>query len=202
MEYKCPYSDTLVNARFACTLATSVVRRGGPEVACASATAHAHCDTLFQHMKQAALPAFGVEDNLLRPPSEPMDGRGRAPSGTGAGESMDGRGRAPSGTGAGESMDGRGRAPSGTGAGMAEVREMQEQFPVNMPHSVLIKIQHGGLLGLQRIMDGAPTVDQTIANINDLVERAHHHYGDYATIPYSEFVQDMTAYKLRRRGAG
>ena len=186
MEYKCPYSDTLVSARFACTLATSVVRRGGPEVACASATAHAHCDTLFQHMKQAALPAFGVEDNLLRPPSEPMDGRGRALSGTGAGEPM----------------DGRGRALSGTGAGMAEVLEMQEQFPVNMPHSVLIKIQHGGLLGLQRIMDGAPTVDQTIANINDLVERAHHHYGDYATIPYSEFVQDMTAYKLRRRGAG
>ena len=170
MEYKCPYSDTLVSARFACTLATSVVRRGGPEVACASTTAHARCDTLFQHMKQAALPAFGVEDDLLRLPSEPMDGRGRA--------------------------------LSGTGAGMMEVREMQEQFPVNMPHSVLIKIQHGGLLGLQRIMDGAPAVGQTVANINDLVERAYHHYGDYATLPYSELVQDMTAYKLRRRGAG
>lgn len=137
MEYKCPYSDTLISAQFACTLATPVVRRGGPEVACASATAHAHCDTLFQHMKQAALPAFGVEDDLL-----------------------------------------------------------------SMPHSVLIKIQHGGLLGLQRIMDDAPAVGQTVMNINELVERAQGHYGDYATLPYSAFVQDMTAYKLRRRGTG
>ena len=170
MEYKCPYSDTLVSAQFACVLATAVVRRGGPEVACAAATAHARCGALFQHMKRAALPAFGVEDDLLRPPGEPMDGRGRA--------------------------------PSGTGAGMAEVLEMQEQFPVSMPHSVLIKIQHGGLLGLQRLMNDAPAVGQTVANINDLVERAQRHYGDYAAIPYSEFVPDMTAYKLRRRGAG
>ena len=46
------------------------------------------------------------------------------------GEPMDGRGRALSGTGAGESMDGRGRALSGTGAGMAQVLETQEQFPM------------------------------------------------------------------------
>lgn len=137
MEYKCAYSNTLVSTQFACVLATAVVRRGGPEVACAAATAHARCGDLFQRMKQAALPAFGVEDDLL-----------------------------------------------------------------SMPHSVVVKIQHGGLLGLQRVMDNAPAVGQTVANINDLIERAQHRYGDYAAIPYSELVQDMTAYKLKRRGAG
>ena len=50
-----------------------------------------------------------------RPPSESMDGRGRALSGTGADESMDGRGRALSGTGA--EMAG-GRATQGTVAEM------------------------------------------------------------------------------------
>ena len=135
-EYKCPYSDTLVSTQFACVLATPVVRRGGAEVACATAAAHARCGALFQHMKQAALPAFGVQDDLL-----------------------------------------------------------------SMPHSVLIKIQHGGLLGLQRVMDNASAVGQTVTNIHDLVERAQHRYGDHASLPYSEFVQDITAYKLRRRGA-
>lgn len=167
MEYKCPYSSTLVSTQFSCMLATQVVRRGGPEMACASSTAHTHCSTLFQHMQQAALPAFGVENAISPPPSEPMEGRGRT--------------------------------LSGTGIGMGPI---QEQFPINMPHSVLIKIQHGGLLGLQRIMDETTAAGQTVANINDLVERARHRYGDYAAIPYSALVPDIITYKLKRRGAG
>ena len=63
-----------------------MTRRGGPDVVCASDEAHQQCENLFQRMKQVALPAFGVEDDLL-----------------------------------------------------------------SMPHSVLVKIQFGGLLGLQRL---------------------------------------------------
>lgn len=117
-------------------MAKTVVRRGGPEVACTSEIGHARCESLFQQMKQAALPVFGVEDDLL-----------------------------------------------------------------SMPHSVLIKIQHGGLLGLQRIMNEAPVAASTVADINALCERAAGRYQDVASIPYQTFVQDMTAYKLKRRGA-
>ena len=85
-EYKCAFSNTLVTGQFGCEKAEQVTRRGGPDVVCSSDKAHQQCEKLFQRMKQAALPAFGVEDDLL-----------------------------------------------------------------SMPHSVLVKIQFGGLLGLQRL---------------------------------------------------
>ena len=135
-EHKCPYSGTLVSGQFACAMAKTVVRRGGAEVECTLEAGHARCTALFQQMKQAALPVFGVEDDLL-----------------------------------------------------------------SMPHSVLIKIQHGGLLGLQRIMGEAPAEASTVADINALCERAVLRFQDAASIPYQTFVQDMTTYKLKRRGA-
>lgn len=135
-EHKCPYSGTLVSELFACTQAKTVVRRGGPEVECISDSGHTRCVSLFQHMKRAALPAFGVEDDLL-----------------------------------------------------------------TMPHSVLIKIQHGGLLGLQRILGEVAGEASTVADINGLCESAVQRYRDVESIPYPTFVQDMTNYKLRRRGA-
>jgi hypothetical protein len=72
---------------------------------------------------------------------------------------------------------------------------------LSMPHSVLIKIQHGGLLGLQRIMGEAPAEASTVADINALCERAVLRFQGAASIPYQTFVQDMTTYKLKRRGA-
>ncbi len=136
VEHKCPYSGTLVSEQFACTMAKTVVRRGGPEVECTSEPGHARCVSLFQHMKQAALPVFGVEDDLL-----------------------------------------------------------------TMPHSVLIKIQHGGLLGLQRILGEVPGEASTVADINALCDSAVRRYMNVASIPCQTFAQDMTNYKLRRRGA-
>lgn len=135
-EHKCPYSGTLVSEQFACTQAKTVVRRGGSEVECLSASGHTRCVALFQRMKRAALPAFGVEDDLL-----------------------------------------------------------------TMPHSVLIKIQHGGLLGLQRILGEVAGEVSTVTDINGLCDSALQRYADVESIPYQTFVQDMTNYKLRRRGA-
>ena len=135
-ERKCPYSGTLVSEHFACVMARTVVRRGGPEVACTSEPGHQRCTSLFEHMKQAALPEFGVEDDLL-----------------------------------------------------------------TMPHSVLIKIQHGGLLGLQRILGETTGEASSVADINGLCERAVARFHTVADIPCGAFVQDMTAYKLKRRGA-
>jgi hypothetical protein len=135
VEHKCPYSGTLVSEHFACAMARTVVRRGGPEVACTSETGHKRCASLFQQMKQVALPVFGVEDDLL-----------------------------------------------------------------TMPHSVLIKIQHGGLLGLQRIMGEASGEASAVADIHGLCARAVARYQEVVGIPCDTFVQDMTAYKLKRRG--
>lgn len=132
-EYKCAFSNTLITNQFGCEKAEQVTRRGGPDIACTSGTAHQHCEKLFQQMKAAALPAFGVEDDLL-----------------------------------------------------------------SMPHSVLVKIQHGGLLGLQRLLDGAAGSGD-VKNIHALVDQTLGKYNNLDAVPYPALVQDMTSYKLRRR---
>jgi hypothetical protein len=133
-SHKCAFSATQITGQFACAKGQQVTRRGGPDVACTSEGAHQQCARLFQRMKEVALPAFGVEDDLL-----------------------------------------------------------------SMPHSVLIKIQFGGLLGLQRLLDGSVAVAAEVKNINDLIGRALEQYGDLEAIPCTAFVEDITSYKLKRR---
>jgi hypothetical protein len=132
-EYKCAFSNTLITGQFGCDKAEQVTRRGGPDIACTSEAAHQRCEKLFQQMKAAALPAFGVEDDLL-----------------------------------------------------------------SMPHSVLVKIQHGGLLGLQRLLDGAAG-SEGVKNIHALVNQTIEKYNSLDAVPCPALVQDMTTYKLRRR---
>jgi hypothetical protein len=133
-EHKCAFSNTLITNQFGCDKAEQVTRRGGPDIACTSGAAHQRCEKLFQQMKAAALPAFGVEDDLL-----------------------------------------------------------------SMPHSVLVKIQFGGLLGLQRLLDGAAGSGD-VKNIHALVDQTIGKYDNLDSVPYPALVQDMTSYKLRRRG--
>lgn len=133
-EYKCAFSNTLVTNQFGCEKGEQVTRRGGPDVACKSGEAHARCEQLFQRMKAAALPAFGVDDDLL-----------------------------------------------------------------SMPHSVLVKIQFGGLLGLQRLLDpGAASTE--VKNIHVLLDQAAGRFNGLESVPYPALAQEMTSYKLRRRG--
>lgn len=132
--YKCAFSNTLITNQFGCEKAEQVTRRGGPDIACTSDVAHQRCEKLFQQMKAAALPAFGVEDDLL-----------------------------------------------------------------SMPHSVLVKIQYGGLLGLQRLLDSAVATGD-VKNVYALVDQAIGKYNGLDTVPFPALVQDMTSYKLRRRG--
>ena len=133
-EHKCAFSNTLATGQFDCEKAEQVTRRGGPDVVCASDRAHQECEKLFQRMKQAALPAFGVEDDLL-----------------------------------------------------------------SMPHSVLVKIQFGGLLGLQRLQGNGTDESAVVKNIHGLVGQAVGKHGGLDAIPCQAFVEDMTSYKLKRR---
>ncbi|MGB5260848.1 MAG: hypothetical protein WBO34_10040 [Gammaproteobacteria bacterium] len=64
----CPFSATLARDDFACRHAEKIIRRGGAEFACRSSTLHTHCSQLFAALKNAALPAFNVEDDLLQVP--------------------------------------------------------------------------------------------------------------------------------------
>lgn len=136
MENLCPFGSTLVTETCECSHAQQVVRRGGAEIICQDDAAYARCVNLFQHLKQAALPEFDVEDDLT-----------------------------------------------------------------TMPHSVLQKIQFGGLLGLQSLVSGQAA--DTISDVASLVDTAETTYPGFEGLPYTELVGFITTYKLkRRRGRG
>jgi hypothetical protein len=71
--------------------------------------------------------------------------------------------------------------------------------PLQMPHSVLVKIQYGGLLGLQRIVNptlqGLPAVE----DIEGLVRSAAERFSALEDVPYGDFCADMTGCRLPRR---
>lgn len=131
-EHKCPFSAPLVTRQFGCTVSQEVIHRGGTEINCTDAAAHARCDQLFQRLKVEALPAFGVEDDLL-----------------------------------------------------------------SMPHSVLVKIQYGGLLGLQRLLRATPQVAERVEDVRSLVAEASLRFND--DVPCARLVDDITAFKPRAR---
>lgn len=65
-----------------------------------------------------------------------------------------------------------------------------------MPHSVLVKIQAGGLLGLQRSL--GQQADH-IADIDDLVERCCEQAGGVERVAVEPLAAEMTAFQLERR---
>lgn len=135
-QHKCPFSAPLVSHQFGCMHAQEVIRRGGAEIDCIDATAHVRCEEFFQRLKAAALPAFGVEDDLL-----------------------------------------------------------------SMPHSVQVKIQYGGLLGLQFLLPGAAPGVERVEDINALVEQAQARFGSVEAVPCDQLVAAITAFKPRSRRA-
>jgi hypothetical protein len=136
MENICPFGSTLVTETCECVHAEQVVRRGGAEIICQDDAAYSRCYNLFQHLKQAALPEFEVEDDLT-----------------------------------------------------------------TMPHSVLQKIQFGGLLGLQTLLTDQAA--DKVANVASLVDAVEAKFGRIDNLPVGELVHYITEYKLkRRRGRG
>ncbi|UCE88468.1 MAG: hypothetical protein JSW10_08955 [Pseudomonadota bacterium] len=133
-DYKCAFAATLIGHDYGCEHAAGVVRRGGPDIACRDEQAHRLCGLTYETLKTAALPAFGVEDDLL-----------------------------------------------------------------SMPHSVMAKVQFGGLLGLQQVLDGSATGAGQVDNIAQLVSRVRARYPDPELLPLQEIVPTITAVKLRRR---
>jgi hypothetical protein len=63
---------------------------------------------------------------------------------------------------------------------------------------MVMKIQCGGLNGLKTLLD-----PQALApNVRRLVRLAQERYGELGTLPFSEIVQGMAAWKARRRQLG
>ena len=78
-----------------------------------------------------------------------------------------------------------------------------------VPHSLLVRIQYGGLLGLQRLIDNSGASATRIADIDSLVETALARFSGRPGIPGADLGKDIAACKLpgrrsrkKRRGNG
>lgn len=69
-----------------------------------------------------------------------------------------------------------------------------------LPHAKELKVQCGGLLGLQRVLEVEAADQARVANVFGLVAAAQKKYGSLSELPYSEIVQSIAAYEGRRRG--
>lgn len=70
--------------------------------------------------------------------------------------------------------------------------------PSTMPHSVLVKVQTGGLAGLARLT-GQQREDSVVADISELVAAAVQTFGAAADVPYSDLSDDIRGCRLDRR---
>jgi hypothetical protein len=67
------------------------------------------------------------------------------------------------------------------------------------PSSVYLKIQYGGLLGLQDRSGATPARPGTIADIHDLVDNVTAGGTETEILPYADLVDTMLQQQLRRR---
>lgn len=65
-----------------------------------------------------------------------------------------------------------------------------------LPHAKEIKVQCGGLLGVQRLIESEATA---VGDVHGLVVEIHRRYGGMQTLPYNEVVKSVAAYEGRRR---
>ncbi|MDH5178350.1 MAG: hypothetical protein OEZ39_06985 [Gammaproteobacteria bacterium] len=70
-----------------------------------------------------------------------------------------------------------------------------------LPHGKEIKVQIGGLLGLQKLLEHTPNADGMIQDIQSLLNHAIEKYGGIETFPYTDIVQEIVKFEGRTRKA-
>ncbi len=66
-----------------------------------------------------------------------------------------------------------------------------------LAHAQEIKVQNGGLLGLQAQVERRPT--EAVEDIDALVTTAKEKFGGLENLPYSQLMRRITSYQMRRR---
>lgn len=64
-----------------------------------------------------------------------------------------------------------------------------------LPHAMMMKIQCGGLQGMRQALD--PVAGQP--DVRRMVLKGRERYGELAMLPFSEIVQGVAAFQLRKR---
>jgi len=68
-----------------------------------------------------------------------------------------------------------------------------------LPHGKEIKVQVGGMLGLQELVGAAAQGSNTVGNAHAVLDAAVSRFGSIRNIPYQELVRHVLNYQQRRR---
>lgn len=68
-----------------------------------------------------------------------------------------------------------------------------------LPHAKEIRVQNGGLLGLQRVLHSESGCTEKIGDIAGLIKLAEQNYGSMERLPYQEIVKTIVRFEGRRR---
>lgn len=71
--------------------------------------------------------------------------------------------------------------------------------PGPLPHAKEVKVQIGGMLGLQKLLRPQLHEVELVHDINELVEGALQHYRSLDNLPYSEIVKSIVTFEGRAR---
>ncbi len=65
-----------------------------------------------------------------------------------------------------------------------------------LPHNKEIRVQNGGLSGLQKLLDSDPAREQ-VDDVSAIVARVLERYGSLDELPYGQIMQSVMAYQAR-----
>ncbi len=68
-----------------------------------------------------------------------------------------------------------------------------------LPHNKELRVQAGGTLALQTLLQGNNEDMDSVENIDQLLKQALIEYGELENIPYSELIKGVLTYKVRRK---
>ncbi len=66
-----------------------------------------------------------------------------------------------------------------------------------LPHNKEIKVQNGGMLGMQKLLLDENSGEELVGDISALMLKSIEVYGDIEAIPYNLIMPSVTAYKTR-----
>lgn len=68
-----------------------------------------------------------------------------------------------------------------------------------LPHAKEMKVQIGGLLGLQQLIENQPQQAETIADVNGLLDKISETYPDLDSLPYPTLARSIVKFEVRRK---
>lgn len=68
-----------------------------------------------------------------------------------------------------------------------------------LPHGKAIRLQVGGMRGLNRVLRGADQAQAPVEDIDGRLAETESRFGTLGAVPFSEVMREVAAYQVRRR---